>query len=72
MIREKAHGRDTFRLGPVLETLLWLKIIKKKKGGEGTKKPKRKGEEENVQGQGAAKSQPNSRPSCYLKQQKNN
>ena len=31
-----------------------------------------KGEEEIIQGQGAAKSQPNSRPSRYLKQEENN
>lgn len=29
-------------------------------------------EEETIQGQGAAKSWPNSRWSCYLKQQENN
>lgn len=28
--------------------------------------------EEIIQGQGAAKSQPNGRPSCYLKQEENN
>lgn len=44
MIREKAHGRDTFRLGPVLETLLRLKIIKKKKK-EGRELKSQKGKE---------------------------
>ena len=72
MIRKRAHGRHKLRLEAALETFLWLKIIKKKKKEKMGKLKSQKGEEEIIQGQGAAKSQPNGRPSCYLKQEENN